>query len=75
MVTVVEDIDEIWKVLKDAFGDPKVLLNCELGCVRMIKDHRVLVVALAKLANSMENLSKTANTHKIVYELYNSHSE
>ena len=81
MVKLVEDIDEIWKVLKDTFGDPKVLLNCKLGCIRKldplrkIKDYRELSVALAMLGNSMENLSKTAKTHKIEYELYNSHSE
>ena len=81
MVKLVEDIDQIWKVLKDTFGDPKVLLNCELGCIRKlgplwkIKDYRELSVALAMLGNSMENLSKTAKTHKIEYELYNSNSK
>ena len=54
------------EVLKDTFGDPKVLLNCELGCIRKlgplwkIKDYWELSVTLAMLGNSMEKLSKTS---------------
>ena len=71
MVKLIEDIDEIWRTLKEAFGDPIFLLNNELDCVRKlgplwkIKNHQELAVALAKLANAMQNLSKTAKTHKI----------
>ena len=81
MVTLEEDLEEIWKTLKDAFGDPIVLLNNELASVNKlgpldkIKNHHELATALAKLANAMENLSKTAATHCIDYELYNTHSE
>ena len=81
MVKLVENIDDIWKVLKDAYGDPKVLLNCELDNVRKlgslakIKDHQELSMALSKLANAMENLKKTATTHNIEQELFNSHTE
>ena len=70
MVKLVEDIDEIWKILKEAFGDPKVLLNYELDCVRKLGLLCVLAVA-----NAMENFCRTAKTHKIEYELYNSHTE
>ena len=81
MVKLVEDIDEIWKILKEAFGDPKVLLSYELACVKKlgplsrIKENQELALALAKLANAMENLSKTAEKHNIKHELYNSHTE
>ena len=37
MVKFVEDLDEIWKILKEAFGDPKVLLNYEIDCVRKLR--------------------------------------
>ena len=81
MVKLIDDIEEVWKVLKDAYGDPKVLLSYELDNVRKlgsltkIRDHQELSAALSKLANAMENLKKTAETHSIVHELYNSHTE
>ena len=81
MVKLKEDIADVWTALKEAFGDPVLLLNNELECVRKlgplakIRDHQELAVALSRLANAMENLSKTARIHKIEYELYNTHSE
>ena len=81
MVKSIDDLDDIWKVLKEAFGDPKVLLNNELELVKKlgpltrIKDNQELSIALSRLANAMENLSKTAEKHSIQYELYNRHSE
>ena len=56
-------------------------MNYELDCVRKlgllwkIKDNQELAVALSKLANAMENLSRAGKIHKIEYELYNSHTK
>ena len=46
---LVEDIDERWKILKDAFGDPRVLINYELDSVKKLgplsklKDHQIII--------------------------------
>ena len=81
MVKLVDDMEEIWKILKDAYGDPKVLLDCELKVVRELgplsrtKDPQDIALSLSKLGNAMENLSTTAKTHGIEYDLFNSHTE
>ena len=81
MVKLVDDMEEIWKILKDAYGDPKVLLDCELKVVRELgplsktKDPQDIALSLSKLGNTMENLSTTAKTHGIEYDLFNSHTE
>ena len=40
----------------------------KLGPLSRIKENQELALALAKLANAMENLSKTAEKHNIKHE-------
>ena len=76
LVRSVTDIDEIWKRLKAAYGDPKVLLKrkiAEIGKINhlfKIRDTRKIVDALSKIINTMKDLEKLANDHNIQSKLY-----
>ena len=76
LVKSVESIGDIWKVLKQAFGNPEDLLQNklreveDLGPLWKLKDSEKLVQSLSKLVNAMTELSKMANKHEIGNDLY-----
>ena len=76
LVKSVETIGEIWKLLKQAFGNPEDLLQNklreveELGPLWKLKDSEKLIQFLSKLVNTMTELSKMANKHDIYNDLY-----
>ena len=65
------DIEDIWKRLKGAYGDPKLLLKKKLsqigniGQLWEIRDQEKLVDALSNITNMMENLYHLAEQHNI----------
>ena len=76
LVRSVTDIDEIWKRLKAAYGDPKLLLKrkiAEIGKINhlfKIRDTGKIVDALSKIINTMKDLEKLAKDHNIQSKLY-----
>ena len=76
LVRSVTDIDEIWKRLKAAYGDPKLLLKrkiAEIGKMNhlfKIRDTGKIVDAFSKIINTMKDLEKLANDHNIQSKLY-----
>ena len=75
-MTLVKSVGEIWKLLKQAFGNPEDLLQNklreveELGPLWKLKDSEKLFQSLSKLVNAMTELSKMANKHEIENDLY-----
>ena len=65
------DIEDIWKRLKGAYGDPKFLLKRELSQIGnisqlwKIRDQQKLVDALTKIINLMRELYQLAEQHNI----------
>ena len=63
LVKGIEKIEEIWKRLERAFGNPRLLLKGKLkeaeksGPLWKIRDNRRLIQALAKLSYAMTDLS------------------
>ena len=61
LVKSMTDIEDIWKRLKGAYGDPKFLLKRELSQIGnisqlwKIRDQQKLVDALTKIINLIEN--------------------
>ena len=74
LVKNVNDIDEIWVRLKDAFGDRKLLLSQKLATLTSIdmkvKDSTKITESLSKIVNTMRDLMVLAATHNIENELY-----
>ena len=76
LVKSVESIGEIWKLLKQAFGNPEDLLQNklreveDLGPLWKLRDSEKLVQSLSKLVNAMTELSKMAKKHEIENDLY-----
>ena len=76
LVKSVESIGDIWKVLKQAFGNPEDLLQNklreveDLGPLWKLRDAEKLVQSLSKLVNAMTELSKMARKHGIANDLY-----
>ena len=76
MVKSQEDIDEIWRRLKKAYGDKKVLLQNKLSCVVKIgnmlksRDFEQLKEGLMKIINTMHDLISLAERHNIENKLY-----
>ena len=72
----VSDIDDIWKRLKSAYGDTKIMLSKKIGELQNIedfwkkKDPEHLVEGLSKLINLMRDLIKMAREHSIEAKLY-----
>ena len=70
------DIREIWKKLTQAYGNVKLLLQNKLGHLdryeklSRIKNDEKLAITIAKLLNSMTELSALANKHNLENKLY-----
>ena len=76
LVDKIENIDEIWKKLVEAYGNVKLLLQTKmnnldkLGDLEMVEGDEKLANALAKVINVMTELSTLAEKHKLEYKLY-----
>ena len=74
LVKNVDNIDEIWVRLKNAFGDRKLLLSQKLSNLSSIdmktKDSSKITESLSKIINAMRDLMHLASTHNIENELY-----
>ena len=76
LVKNIEDINEIWDRLKDAFGDAELLLINKLkdvekiGPIWKLRDKQKLVQVLSKLMFAMKELQRLAEKHDIENELY-----
>ena len=77
LVKSVEDIEEIWKRLKQAYGNPKILLQKKLRELDNFdtssnrKDYTKAELWISKIIMVMKDLSKLATDHKIESLLYN----
>ena len=80
LVKGIEKIDEIWKRLVRAFGNPELLLKGKLreaekfGPLWKIRDNQRLTQALAKLSYAMTDLSHLAKKHDIESDLHHNTS-
>lgn len=76
LVKHVDDIDEVWKRLKAAYGDQKILLNKKLGNIRDLnvlwkyKEPEKVIDGLVKIINIMKDLIRLAKEHKIENSLF-----
>ena len=76
LVKTMTDMEEIWKRLREAFGDTKILLNNKLkevnklGEIWKLKERSKIVEALSKLVFVMEELKQLAVKHSIENHLY-----
>ena len=76
LVKGLETMSEIWKRLKEAYGDTDVLLRSKLreveslGPIWRCRDKAKLVQILSKLVYVMGDLQDLAKTHKIENDLY-----
>ena len=78
LVNRITDIEDIWKRLKGAYGDPKLLLKKKLSQIGNISqlwkitDQEKLVDALNKIINMMKDLCQLVEQHNIKSRLYSS---
>ena len=78
LVRTLDDIDEIWKRLRQAYGDTRMLLNKKLASVKDIgvlwrmKDTEGIKNGLSKLIYLMTDLKSLAERHNIENNLYHS---
>ena len=76
LVKSMTDIEDIWKRLKGAYGDPKLLLKKKLSQIEnisqlwKIRDQEKLVDALSKIISMMRDLYQLAEQHNIKSRLY-----
>ena len=76
LVEKLEDIEEVWKKLTEAYGNVKLLLQTKmnnldkLGNLGLIEGDEKLANALAKIINVMTELSTLAERHNLEYKLY-----
>ena len=74
--SMTEDNEDIWKRLKGAYGDPKLLLKKKLSQIGnisqlwKIRDQEKLGNALSKIINIMRNLHQLAEQTPIRSRLY-----
>ena len=79
LVKSMTDIEDIWKRLKGAYGDPKLVLKKKLsqtGNISQlwkIRDQEKLVDALSKIMNMMRELYQLVEQHNIKSKLYSGH--
>ena len=70
------DIEDIWKMLKGAQGDPKLLLRKQISQIGnisqlwKIRDQEKLVDALSKIINMMRDLHQLAGKQNIKSRLH-----
>ena len=69
MVKSIESMDEIWQRLKEAFGNPRLMLSKKLQEIDTIESHKKdpkkLSSTFSKIVNSMKELSALAEKHHI----------
>ena len=76
LVKTVETIEEIWRRLKIAYGDPKVMIQRRLaeveriGMLTKLKKPEDLKEAFMKIINTMNDLVKIAEKHRVDNVLY-----
>ena len=76
MVKSIDDIDEVWKRLREAFGDPKIMLERKLGDIDKInslskmKGCSKTIDGLQKVINLMKDLMDLSKKHDIENQLY-----
>ena len=76
LVKSMKDIEDMWKRLKGAYGDPILLLKKKLSQIRnisqlwKIRDQEKLVDVLSKIINMMRELYQIAEQHNIKSRLY-----
>ena len=76
LVKSLTDIEEIWKRLKDSYGDPKMMLDLKFGEINSIdaptkwRDPEKTAVGLTKIINLMKDLLKLSKDHSIENKLY-----
>ena len=79
LVKSMTDIEDIWKRLKGAYGDPKLVMKKKLsqtGNISQlwkIRDQEKLVDALSKIMNMMRELHQLVEQHNIKSKLYSGH--
>ena len=77
LVKSVDNIDEIWKRLKQAYGSSKILLHKKLGelgtlaSVNRNKSTEKMEFSISKIITTMKDLVKLAKAHDIEAMLYN----
>ena len=76
LVKSMTDIEDLWKRLKGAYGDPKLLLKKKLSQIGnisqiwKIRDQEKLIDALNKIINMMRELYQLPEQHTIKSRLY-----
>ena len=76
LVKSVDEIDVIWQRLKEAFGDPKVMMSKKLlelnnsSQLFKSKDPEKIINGLHKVINSMKDLMTLVKNHDIEGKLY-----
>ena len=74
LVKNVDNINDIWTRLKNAFGDRDMLLSYKLSTLASIdlkhKDSMKIIESLSKVINVMMDLMQLSSTHYIENELY-----
>ena len=76
LVKSMKDIEDMWKRLKGAYGDPILLLKKKLSQIRnisqlwKIRHQEKLVNALSKIINMMRELHQIAEQHNMKPTLY-----
>ena len=76
LVEKMENVDEVWKKLIEAYGNVKLLLQSKmnnldkLGGLSSVEGDEKIANALAKIINVMTELSTLAQKHKLEYKLY-----
>ena len=76
LVEAEKDYEKIWKRLQESFGCARLMLQNKLsllskmGGLYQMKGEQKLGSAIAKLCNSMQDLSKLAKDHNLERQLY-----
>ena len=78
LVKTVDNISDIWKRLKQAYGNPKILLQRKLreltkadSSLQRSTDYQKVELWLSKIISSMKDLAKLVDDHEIEGMLYN----
>ena len=78
LVKNIQNIDEIWKRLKKAYGDTKIMLSKRLNELEnlqpiwKIKSPTKIAESLTKIISTIKDLMQLSNRHNIEPKLYNS---
>ena len=76
LVDQIQEIEEVWKKLIDAYGNVRLLLQNKLSCLdkhenlNKVKGDENLANAIAKILNMMTDLSNLAEKHNLQNKLY-----